>query len=161
MMPSRPLLQAGLISSALFALLLPATFAKDKPHRFRLVSVGEINDTEATNAGFRTHRWDEAHFGFNSYKASDGAGLILFYDDFTAAEEATRFFEWKSGRAFTILEKTRKRNEKGKTTEYHAELVPEDDLSDFEVIWVIGVSVHIVRDRNLADARIFEKQYRR
>jgi len=87
--------------------------------------------------------------------------LIIFYDDFTTAEEAKRFFEWKSGRAFKVLTKTSKRDAKGKTTEYHAELVPEDDHSDVEVIWVVGVSVHIVRDRNLADARIFEKQYRR
>lgn len=157
MTPSRLLLYTV---AALSAVPLSLTFAKDKPLRFQLVSMGEINDTEATNAGFRTHWWDEAHFGFNSYKASDGEGLILFYDDFTNAEEATRFFEWKSGRAFTILERTSKRNTKGKTTEYHAELVPGDDHSDFEVIWVVGISVHIVRDRKLADARIFEKQYR-
>ena len=82
-------------------------------------------------------------------------------NDFSTAEEATRFFEWKSGRAFKILEKTSKKDATGKASGYHAELVPEFDHSDFEVIWVVGVSIHIVRDRNLADARIFEKRYRR
>jgi len=151
------MLHRVLIAAALSTLLLPAIFGKDKPLTFQLVSMGEIDDTEATDAGFRTHWWDVAHFGFNSYKASDGEGLIIFYDDFATAEEAKRFFDWKSGRAFKILEKTSKRDAKRKPTEHSAELVPEDDHSSVELMWVVGVSVHILRARKLADARVFEK----
>ena len=80
---------------------------------------------------------------------------MVLYDDFTTAEEAKRFFEWKSGRAFKVLKKTTKTDAKGKTIEYHAELVPEDDHSEVEVMWVVGVSVHMVRARSLEDARAF------
>jgi hypothetical protein len=161
MMPWHPLLVTVLISAALSSVRFPVAFAKDKLLKFQLVSMGEIDDTQATEAGFRTHWWDFAHFGFNSYKASDGEVLRIFYDDFTSAEEADRFFEWKSAQAFKVLAKNSKRDARAKTTEYHAELVPADNHSVVEVIWVVGVSVHIVRARNLADAQIFEKQYRR
>ena len=122
--------------------------------------MGEIEDKEATKAGFHTKGWTGAHFGFTSFKASNGKGLLVIYDDFETREEAKRFFDWKVERSFRVLSKTAKTDPNG-NAEYRAELTPELNHQGVELMWVVGRSVHVVRADNLEDASEFEQWYRR
>jgi hypothetical protein len=131
-----------------------------KPVTFQTVAMGEIEDTAATKAGFRTKLWSFAHFGFTTFKASVGNTLTVFYDDFNKAEEAKRFLNWKLSKAFEVLSQTTKTDPNGRPAEYHVELVPEAQRSDVEVMWVVGTAVHWIRARTLEDARELERQYR-
>jgi hypothetical protein len=145
--------------AALLLFWIPAECADKKPVVFRVVSMGEIEDTEATKAGFHTRWWPDAHFGFTSFRASNGKGLLVIYDDFQKPDEAKRFFDWKVGRSFKVLSQTTKADPKGNTVEYRAESVPASDHSSIEVMWVVGVSVHVISAQNLADALELERQY--
>jgi hypothetical protein len=122
--------------------------------------MGEIEDKDATKAGFRTKGWTEAHFGFTSFKTSNGRGVLVIYDDFQSREEATRFFEWKVGRAFRVLSKTVKTDSTGNAVEYRAELSPAASDQDKEVMWVVGLSMHVISATNLDDALELERWYR-
>jgi hypothetical protein len=144
-------------------LLLSGVSAKctDKePLTFQNAAMGEIEDKAATNAGFRTRSWSGAHFGFTTYKASNGSALAVYYDDFNKPEEAKRFLDWKAAKAFKVLSQSTKKDTDGKPIKYRVELVPASDRSDVEVMWVVGVAVHWISARTLDDALAFEKLYR-
>jgi hypothetical protein len=150
-----------LIAVAMLLNQMPAVSAEKKPLSFRNVSMGEIEDKEATKAGFHTKGWTEAHFGFTSFKASNGKGLLVIYDDFETREEAKHFFDWKVERSFRVLSKTAKTNPNGNAVEYRAELTPELNHQGVELMWVVGQSLHVVSADNLEDASEFERWYRR
>jgi hypothetical protein len=114
-----------LIAAAILLNQIPAVSAEKKPLTFRTVSMGEIEDKEATKAGFHTKGWTEAHFGFTSFKGSNGKALLVIYDDFETREEAEHFFDWKVERSFRLLSKTVKTDTHGNAAEYRAELTPE------------------------------------
>jgi hypothetical protein len=133
--------------------------ADKKPLTYQRVAAGEIEDKAATNAGFHTTHWSEAHFGFTTYKASTGDALMVFYDDFDKPEDARRFLDWNAGKAFKVLSQLTKKDADGKPVKYRVELVPESDRSDVEVMWVVGVTVHWIKARTLDDALAFEKLY--
>ena len=156
---SRLLLYTVLMFSA--SLASPTAFNKENSIRVDFVSVGQINDTQATDAGFHTRGSSVAHFSFDSYRAANGDLLTVLYHDFDTPEEARRFFEWKVGRAFKVLAQEDKTDAASESTLYRAEFVPERDHSQVELMWVGGGSVHIVRARNLEYARGLEKLYRR
>jgi hypothetical protein len=136
-----------------------AKCADKKPLTYQRVAMGEIEDKAATSAGFHTRRWPEAHFGFTTYKASNGNALMVFYDDLDTPEDAKRFLDWKSGKAFKVLAINENRDADGKPIKYRVELVPESDRSNVEVMWVVGVTVHWINARTLDDALAFEKLY--
>ena len=123
--------------------------------------MGEIEDTNATKAGFHTRWWSNAHFGFTAFKASNGNSLTVFYDDFTTPEEAKRFLDWKVENSAKVLSRSTKTDADGKPIEFRAELLPESGPAYVEVIWVVGVAVHWIRASSIDDALELEKQYRR
>jgi len=133
--------------------------ADKKPITYQCVAAGEIGDKAATNAGFHTTHWSEAHFGFTTYKASTGDASMVFCDDFDKPEDAKRFLDWKTGKAFKVLSQLTKKAADGKPVQYRVELFPESDRSEVEVMWVVGVTVHWVEARTLDDALTFEKLY--
>jgi hypothetical protein len=120
-----------------------ARCADKKPLTFKNASMGEIEDMVATNAGFQTRGWSGAHFGFTTYKASNGNTLAVYYDDFNKPEEAKRFLDWKVDKGFKVLSQSTNRNADGKSTEYRVELVPQSGRTDVEVMWVVGVTVQL------------------
>src|SRR4051794_3311610 len=124
-----------LITVAMLLNQIPVVSAGEKPLTFRTVSMGEIKDKEATKAGFHTKGWTEAHFGFTSFKASNGKGLLVIYDDFDTREEAKHFFNWKVERSFRLLSKTARTDPNGNAAEYRAELTPELNHQGVELIW--------------------------
>ena len=140
---------------------VPAHCTDKRPVTFERVSMGEIDETAATKAGFHTQGWSYAHFGFTSFKASNGKGLVMMYDDFQNTEDARRFLDWKVGRSFKVISQSTKTSPNSKAIEYHAELVPGADNADVDVIWIVGAAVHWIHARALEDALDFEKQYRR
>ena len=147
------------IAAAALLVQTLAVRAEDKSLIFKSGSMGEINDTQATKAGFHSPVFSYAHFGFTNFKASNGESLMVLYGDFRNPEEANRFLDWTVGRAFKVLSPVTTTHAKD-TTEYRAEIVPESNHSGVEVIWVIGVAVHRIRARKLADALELESQYR-
>ena len=153
------------ISAALTIMLLltglPGNSEGKKALTFQTVSMGEIVDKAATDAGFRTRYWSEAHFGFTTFKASSGNTLAVFYDDFRKPEEAKRFFDWRMDKSFKVLSRSTKTSAHGERTEYRAEFVPNWSHSDTEVMWVIGTSVHWIDAHIVDDALALERQYRR
>ena len=141
---------------------VPAECADKKPLTFQTTgSMGEINDTQATDSGFRTRWWSFAHFGFTNFKMSNGKVLTVYYDDFTEPEQAKRFLDWKTNKAFKVLSRSTKTNADGKPMEYRAEFVPEWDHSRVDVMWVVGTAVHWINAYHLEDARELERQYRK
>ena len=149
-----------LTTVAMLLCRIPAVSGQRKALTFRTASMGEIEDKEATKAGFRTKGWTEAHFGFTTFKASNGRGLLVMYDDFESREEARRFFDWKVGRAFRVLSRTVKTESTGNAVEYRAELMPAASNPDKEVLWVVGLSVHLISAAHLDDALELERWYR-
>jgi len=122
--------------------------------------MGELELTDATKAKFRTDGWSAAHFGFTSFKASNGKGLLVIYDDFQTHDEAKRFFDWKVERSFRVRSKTAKTDPNGNCVECRAELVSAPNDQSVEVMWVVGRSVHVISANNLDDALEFERWYR-
>jgi hypothetical protein len=152
------------IAATTVALLLsgvPAECAHKKALTFQSGSMGEIEDKPATDAGFHTRWWSVAHFGFTVLKASNGSTLTVYYDDFTKPEEAKRFLDWNADKSFKVLSRSTKTHADSKQIEYRAELVPEWDHSDVEVMWVVGVAVHWIDAPTLEDALELERQYRK
>lgn len=147
------------IAAAALLVQTLAVCAQEKSLTFKNRSMGEIDDTQATKAGFRSPAFGYAHFGFTNFKASNGEALMMLYGEFRNPEEAKHYFDWKVGRASKVLSQAMKTNHKDMTSEYRAELVPESDHSGVEVMWVVGVAVHVIRARKLADALELESQY--
>jgi hypothetical protein len=148
------------VAAASLILRLTAVLAEDKPLTFKSVPMmGGINYTQATEAGFRTQGWSYAHFTSTSFKASDGEDLAVLYADFKNAKEAKRFLDWKVERAFKVLSAATNTYPNETTTEYRAEVVPESDHSGVEVMWVVGVTIHMIRAQKLADALELEKSH--
>jgi len=147
------------IASAVLLVQTLAVRAEERSLTFKNGSMGEIDDAQATKAGFRSPVFDYAHFGFTNFKASNGETLMMLYGDFRSPEEAKHYFDWKVGRASKVLSQAMKTNQKDMRTEYRAELVPESDHSGIEVMWVVGATVHVIRARKLADALELEREY--
>ena len=147
------------IAAASLLLQTLAVRAEDKSVVFKSSgSMGEINDTQATKAGFRSPVFSYAHFGFTNFKASNGESLMVLYGDFRDPEEARRYLDWRVGRASKVLSPVMTTHVKD-ATEYRAEIVPESNHSAVDVIWVVGVTVHVIRAKNLASALELERQY--
>lgn len=108
----------GAIAVATLLLQVLVVRAEEKSLTFERRSMGEIDDTQATKAGFRSPVFGYAHFGFTNFKASNGDGLMALYGEFRNAEEARRDLDWKVGRASKILS----RSAKTRTTETRVEL---------------------------------------
>ena len=143
------------IAVATLLLQILAVRAEEKPLTFESGSMGEIDDTQATKAGFRSPVFGYAHFGFTNFKASNGDGLMVLYGDFRNPEEARRYLDWKVGRSAKILSKAAKTG----TTETRVEIVPDSDHSEVDVVWVVGPVVHVICAHELSDALELEKQY--
>src|SRR5215467_8977259 len=110
-----------IVAVAALAVQGPAASANEKPLTFRTISMGEIEDTQATKAGFRTRGWSHAHFGVTLFKASNGNALEVFYDDFDKPVEAKRFMDWKAKKSRKILSQSTKTDPNGKIIEYRVE----------------------------------------
>jgi hypothetical protein len=147
------------IAGVLLLSSLLANGADKKVLTYKIVVMGEIEDKAATKAGFHTKWWPDAHFGFTTYKASDGSALAVYYDDFDRPEDGKRFLDWKAANAFKVLSQSTKRNARGKPVKYRVELIPESDRSNVEVMWVVGAAVHWISARTLDGALAFEKLY--
>jgi hypothetical protein len=132
------------------------------PLTFQKVAMGEIEDKRATEAGFRTHGWPQAHFGFTVFKEPDGTALTVYYDDFATPDEAKRFFDWKADNASQVLWRSTQTGVGGKPIEYRyrAEFSPHRKRRYVEVMWVVGAAVHWIESANLEDAVELEGQYR-
>ena len=147
------------IAAAALLVQAPAVCAEDKSLIFKDGSMGEIDDTQATKAGFRSPVFGYAHFGFTNFKTANGEPLMMLYGDFRNPEEAKHYFDWKVGRASKVFSQATKTNQKDMTTEYRAEFVPESGHRGVEVMWVAGVTVHAIRAQKLTDALELESQY--
>jgi hypothetical protein len=75
------------IAAAALLAQTPAVRAEDKSLTFKARSMGEIDDTQATKAGFRSPVFGYAHFGFTNFKASNGEPLMVLY---TATSETQK-----------------------------------------------------------------------
>src|SRR5437867_3390247 len=94
------------------------------PLTFQNVREGEIEYKAATEAGFRTRRGADAHFGFTVFKAHNGNALTVYHGDFANPDEAKRFFDWKAHKASQVLWRDTQTDGSGKLIgyRYHAEL---------------------------------------
>jgi hypothetical protein len=132
---------------------------RNEKYKFKMTAMGEMNISGATNAGFHTRGWPYAHFGFTSLKASDGEGLTVYYGDFDSSEEATRFLDWKASNSFKVISRSTEKEPNGDLIEYRAQVLPEVDRTDLELIWVVGMSVHWIRGHTLKNALELERQW--
>lgn len=139
---------------------VPANGQGKKPLTFEVLSMGEIKDKAATDAGFKTKLWSYAHFGFTEFRASNGSGAMVYYDDFSTPEEAKKFLDWSTARAFKVLSQSTKTDAHGKPMEYRAAFIPDYNHSLVERMWVVGTDVHWIRASTLQDALKLEKWYR-
>jgi hypothetical protein len=132
------------------------------PLTFQNVAMGEIEDKRATEAGFRTHGWPQAHFGFTVFKEPDGTALTVYYDDFASPDEAKQFFNWKAHEASQVLWRDTQTDADGKPIayRYRAEFSPHRRRHYVEVMWVVGAAVHWIESADVKDALELEGQYR-
>ena len=107
--------------------------SQKKPLSFQPTVMAEIEDMNAAKAGFSTH-----HFGSTVFQASNGTTLTAMYGYFKDAAEAKRFLDWHAQNAFKVASLETKTVTDGRAIEYRAELVPEQDHSSIEVMWVVG-----------------------
>ena len=132
------------------------------PLTFQNVAMGEIEDKSATEAGFQTRGWHQAHFGFTVFKVAKGNVLTVYYDDFAKSDEAKRFFDWKAHKASQVLWRDTQTDADGKPIayRYRAEYAPHGEQRYMEVMWVVGASVHWIDAADLHEAIELEGQYR-
>jgi hypothetical protein len=140
---------------------------------FRIISMADFVDEEATEAGFRTGPRDtDTHFGLTRFFASDGVTLDSEGGPFRSPEEAKRYFDWKLARCYKILKHGIETDSKGKAIGYRAEVVLARDQDEPVVMWTDGADFRQViarflpkglpksgRAQALADARELEKRY--
>lgn len=133
-----------------------------KPLTFQKIAKGEIEYKAATEAGFRTRRGSDAHFGFTVFKASNGNALTVYHDDFANPDDAKRFFDWKAHKASQVLWQYTQTDAGGKPIgyRYRAELAPQRRRRYVEVMWVVGAAVQWIDSADLEYALELEGQYR-
>ena len=122
----------------------------------------EVEDRDATQAGFSTRSFSNAHFYVDWEPLREGEWWKLTFADFGTPEEAKRFLDWKVARSAKILKQETETNPKGNTVSYRAEVevVDEKNQPTIELMWVIRGHFRVISVRSLNDARDLEKRYR-
>jgi len=150
------------IGAAVLALMIGA-FAQSattkRPLTFEVTVMGEGEDTEATEIGFRSLHWSHVHFGINAYKASDGQRLSAKYAELRDADEAQRYFDWVLERVVRVTKKGDKRDTKGRVVGRRVEVVPKSPENGCAVMWTEGAMFRQIVANDCAHARALEEQY--
>jgi hypothetical protein len=130
-----------------------------KSLEFRAVWMGEIEDIEATKAGFRSDGWDRNHLGTTIFEASDGERLSVDYAEFSSPQEASRYFDWKVGKCSNILKQGAYTDPRTKSSGQRAEVVPPRGKKTITVMWTAGTRFREINAKSLPDALELEKRY--
>lgn len=151
----------AVITAVLLISALPAL--SDEKHMLTFTETvrGEMEDTAATKAGFRTVLFGFAHLSFTSYDVSDGEKLFLSHGEFRSADEAKRYFDWMLKRQTAqSIQQGDKTDHDGNIIGRRAEFVlnSEDKEKAGIIIWTQGVHVILVSAPTLACVQEFERQ---
>ena len=154
--PSRSLILIGVLIVTGYGLeSRSAGFDKkstSKRLEFRIIAMAEIIDQEATKAGFRSDGFPLVHLGSSKVEASDGEILITENGEFRSPEEAKRYFDRKVARSSKILTHGVKKDSKGKSVGYRAEVLLAPDQKESAVLWTNGAWFSQITAKSLPDA---------
>jgi hypothetical protein len=129
---------------------------------FESVSMGEIIDTEATDAGFESFEAGKAKLAFTAFKASDGEVLTVQHGRFGTPDEASRYFHWViQKRATGILNQGSKLDKNGRVIGVRAEVVVKLPGASSAILWTNNQHFFVVFSPSQSDAVELEKRYER
>ncbi len=149
------------LAAIVAVILLLAPFAipdGKKPLTFRVTLMGEIDDKEATEAGFRTSFFNYAHLGFTDFEASDGEKISILSGYFKTANEANRYFDWNLKGFSKVTTQGDKADHDGKTVGRRAELLMKSKQKTWAVMWTNGQTFRVIYAPTLECALEVEKQ---
>ena len=139
-----------------------ATNAQTNPasqcDKFRPTIAGEIDDGEATKAGFHTARSSRTHLGFTGYEGC-GESMTVKYAEFSSSQDANRYFNWNMSKTLKVFTQGSKAGSDGKQIGYRAEALVGPKADTFAVMWTNGAMFRAVYGRSLPSVRALEKQY--
>lgn len=118
--------------------------------QFQVLSKGEILDPEGL------------HLSFTSYRAPDGTGLLHLYNEFDSPDEAHRYLEKQARKAVTIINRSEKKDEKGKAIGYRVEaLISTSDTrtQSASVYWTNGAGFHQIIGDSFQDIIQLESKF--
>jgi len=121
--------------------------------------MAEVDDREATEAGFSADGFGYMHLGSTLFKASDGEVLFIEYAELRSPEEARRYLDWNLAKSSKILTQGTKTDSNKKSVGYRAEVLRKQDQPDAAVMWTAGAMFRVIYARTLADALELEKRY--
>lgn len=134
-----------------------------EPAKFRLISSGSGEDTEATKLGFKTFRFPYAFVAFSSFEAPDGERLTVRHCRFASAAEAKRYFEFKLLKlAKSVISQNVVKDKEGSVLGYRAEVAvasSPDGSAQSAVLWTSDADFRVIFANSLPDAVQLEKEY--
>ena len=149
------------LNVSLVLLLTSLAIGDEKqPLTFHPTIMGEMEDSAATKAGFRTSYFRSTHLGFHKYDASDGEQAEIHNGDFVNADEARRYFDWNlENRTAQVLRQGDKPGPDGKTVGRRAEFLAKSETKEkiWGVMWTNGDQFHLITAPTLECARALEK----
>jgi hypothetical protein len=121
-----------------------------KKTEFAVGDMGELRDE------------DGVHLGFTHFKASDGVGLMVLYEDFDNTAKAEEYFEKRLAKAAKVIERGNKVNGVGKVVGARAQILLRLDPPKTipAVLWTDGLKFHEIYSSSLKDILELEKVYR-
>jgi hypothetical protein len=134
------------------------TGAASKCDKFRPTIAGEIDDGDATKAGFHTVSSSRTHLGFTGYEGC-GQTMTVQYGEFSSSQEAKRFFDWKVSKALKVFTQGTKADSDGKQIGYRAEVMVGPKQDALALMWTHGAMFRVIYSRSLTSARTLERQY--
>jgi hypothetical protein len=125
---------------------------------FKNVSMGEIIDSEATDAGFESFEAGRVKLAFTAFKASDGEGLTVQHGMFRTPDEASRYFHWMiEKRATDILNQGSKLGKNGGVIGVRAEVVVKLPGASSAIMWTNSQHFFVIFSPSLSGAVELEK----
>lgn len=103
-----------------------------KCDKFRATLAGEIDDGEATKAGFHTARSSRTHLGFTVYEGC-GENMTVTYAEFSSSQDANRYLNWNMSKALKVFTQSSKADSDGKQIGYRAEVLAGPKPDTFAV----------------------------
>jgi len=104
---------------------------------------------------------DGVDLGFTGYQASDGVSLIVTYNTFGDAKEASAFFEKEIAMADKVTKQGDKLDRAGKIIGKRAEILHSKHNEQVTaVLWTDGREFHEIQSTSLKDILEMEKVYK-
>jgi hypothetical protein len=167
---SRPKRKLSIHSAALlmFGLVGSASISAALEERYTLSQKGSSATKPHEKKGLRVTVGmsgqliqDGMVLGFTVHGAPDGVSLIVIYNTFDDAPQASAWFEKEIARAAKVVERGEKKDQAGKIVGKRAQiLLPSPNEKLAAVMWTDGRQFHEIDSSSLHDILELEKVYK-